>query len=426
MDLWDDPSFQKQFLGSYGFQAEIEPRVTTVEREQMQKILPLLSSDPEGAAKQLEKITRPESSAVFDFTLGNVYFQAGDLERAAARYATALEKFPSFRRAHKNLGLIRVREGLFEDAVPSLSRVIELGGGDGLTYGLLGYAYASLAQHVSAESAFRNAVLLQPDLLDWKMGLAQSVLKQRKYREAVTLLQELITRHPDRSELWLLQANAWIGLEEPLEAAKNFEVARRMGGATLASLYTLGDIYVNEGLAGLASGAYEEAVRLDPAQDPGRPLRSAEALAQRGSLAQARSLLTTAKEVFSERLDEGQRRDILKMEARMAVAEGAGEEAAGVLEEVVALDPLDGEALLLLGQHYLDAGDPERAVFYFERAESIESYEADARLRHAQVLVAQARYGDAVPLLRRAQELEPRDEVARYLEQVERAARTRR
>jgi hypothetical protein len=41
------------------------------------------------------------------------------------------------------------------------------------------------------------------------------------------------------------------------------------------------------------------------------------------------------------------------------------------------------------------------------------------------MLVKAGRYQDAVPLLKRAQELKPRDDIARYLEQVERAARTR-
>ena len=36
------------------------------------------------------------------------------------------------------------------------------------------------------------------------------------------------------------------------------------------------------------------------------------------------------------------------------------------------------------------------------------------------------RYADALPLLRRAQEIKPREDIARYLEQVERIARARR
>ena len=73
----------------------------------------------------------------------------------------------------------------------------------------------------------------------------------------------------------------------------------------------------------------------------------------------------------------------------------------------------------------LRAGDLEKAVFYFERAASVEAFEADARVRHAQLLVGQGKYAEALPLLRRAQELKPREHVQQFLEQVERRTRNR-
>ena len=43
---------------------------------------------------------------------------------------------------------------------------------------------------------------------------------------------------------------------------------------------------------------------------------------------------------------------MLKLEAKIASAEGKSKESADVLEKILAEDPLDGDALLLLGQHY--------------------------------------------------------------------------
>jgi tetratricopeptide (TPR) repeat protein len=109
------------------------------------------------------------------------------------------------------------------------------------------------------------------------------------------------------------------------------------------------------------------------------------------------------------------------------MASGEGSDAtAAVLEEIIQIDPLDGEALMLLGQHYSKQGEPDRALLYFERAASLDAYEANAKVRQAQVLVSMGRYADAVPLLRRAQEIKPRDDINRYLEQVERIAKSRR
>jgi hypothetical protein len=40
--------------------------------------------------------------------------------------------------------------------------------------------------------------------------------------------------------------------------------------------------------------------------------------------------------------------------------------------------------------------------------------------------VAQGRFTEALPLLRDAQSLKPRDDIARYIEQVERASKSKR
>jgi tetratricopeptide (TPR) repeat protein len=124
-----------------------------------------------------------------------------------------------------------------------------------------------------------------------------------------------------------------------------------------------------------------------------------------------------------QEVSEDLRKRSLKLEARLAAARNeAGEEQARILEELVRLDPLDGDALILLGQYHA-ANNAEKAIFYFERAEGIEKFEADARLRHAQILVKNGKYQEALPLLKRALEIKPRDDVQRYAEQVERAAR---
>jgi tetratricopeptide (TPR) repeat protein len=425
LDLWRDPTFQKQFMGSYGFQAELEPKVGQTELVEMQKVIELMGTDLEAAAAQLELLATPAANAIFDFTLANIRFQQDKLEQAATSYEAALAKFPSFLRAHKNLGLVHARSERFDLAVPSLSRVIELGGGDGLTYGLLGHAYAMTGQLVSAESAYRSAMLLQPGNFDWKLGLTQTLIKQRKHAEAVALCEELIAHQPDRAELWMLQAAAYIGLDQPLQAAENYEVLQRMGKATPQSLFALGDIYTNEALYDLAARAYGHAVEGTSDQTVQQGLRRAEALAQRGAPAQAGTVVERIRQLHGESLAPDERQALLKLQVRLAAASGAGEQALTELEAAVVHDPLDGEALLLLGEQYERRQEPDRAIFYYERAGGIEAFEAEAKTRQARLLVTQLKYREAASLLKRVQELRPREDVARYLEQIERLARAR-
>jgi len=423
-EFWKDPEFQKQFLGSYGVLSELEPRLSAPEKVQLEKIIPLLSSDPAAAKKALDKAATPQASALFDFTLGNLAFQAGDMDEARRRFQTAVGKFPSFRRAHKNLALVEARSEHHADAIREFSRVVELGGGDAITFGLLGHAYLSTGQYLSGESAFRTAALLQPDSLDWKTGLLQCLLRQQKLAETVSLSEELLAKMPDRADLWLLQASALVGMGEPRKAAENYEIVRRMGKASVSNLHALGDLYAHESLWDLAAGSYSDALAKDPHQAWQRPVRNLEVLAQGGAVEQAAALLRKTRETYGKNLEPAGEKRLLRLDARLAAAQGKGEEVTRSLEAIVAMDPMDGEALLLLGQHYFQASDPERAAVCYERAESLEPFEAEARLRHARILAGQGRYREAVPLLKRVQELKPRDDVARYLEQVERLARS--
>jgi len=427
--VWNDPVFQKQFVGSYGVNADVEPRIGPEEVKILERIRPLMAEDPARAEADLADEVGPESSALLDFTLAGLRFQRDAMDEALAGYKRAIEKFPSFRRAWRNVGLIHARAGRSDEAIAAFTRLLELGGGDAYSYGLLGFAYASKEDYQPAEAAYRSALLLQPENVEWRLGLTRCVYKQKKFEDAATLLDALVQRFPDKADFWMLQAHAYLGLERPLDAAENLEIVDHLGVSTADGLFTLGDIYVGQGLPDLAEGAYARAVALagEPGPSPDRAVRSAELLAARGAPEPAKRLSARVRRTLDARLDDAAKRRLLRLEARLGMADDANaDQVAATLEEILRLDPLDGDALLLLAQLATKRNDPDRAILYLERAGGIEAFEQAAKLRLAQVLVGLSRYDDAIPHLRRAQELKPREDVARYLEQVERVARARR
>ena len=119
----------------------------------------------------------------------------------------------------------------------SFTRVLTLGGGDAATYGLLGIACTNMRKYVAAESAFRMAALMEPGRIDWQMGLAETLFKQGRYADVAALTGALIDEHPERPELWILQATAYIGLGEPMRAAGAM-LHRRRATETLRSAST--------------------------------------------------------------------------------------------------------------------------------------------------------------------------------------------
>ena len=198
--LWKDPSFQKAFVAGYGVNAEIEPRVTASEVKILEKVRPLMAEDLPAAEEALKDEIEDDSSAMLDYTLAGIQFQQDKLDEARANFEKAVSKYPSFRRAWRNLGLLHVRAGRFDEAIRSFTKMIELGGGDGYAYGLLGFAYASKEDYQPAEVAYRTALLLQPEATEWRLGLTRCVFKEKKYEDAATLLAALLERFPASTE----------------------------------------------------------------------------------------------------------------------------------------------------------------------------------------------------------------------------------
>jgi tetratricopeptide (TPR) repeat protein len=419
-------TFRRQFTASYIAETDIEPSLNDDEREVLSRAIELLGEKKfSQASAVLSKACTGRHSAVLDFTRAHVLVEQDMLTDAAAAYQSAIDKHPKFRRAWQGLGQVWFRLGEHARLVPALTKVIGLGGGSGLTYGLLGVAYSKLGRHLSAESAFRMATLLDPQTKDWKMGLAESFFNQQRFAEVVALCGSLLAEQPDSVQLWLIQANAYVGLQQPQKAAENFELVDRLGGSTVEILHLLGDIYVNEKLLGLAANAYLRGMEKDPKGDPKRGLRAAKVLAARGGLEATRLVADRLEALFGDQLGNDDRKELLRLRARVALAEGGNDQQAVILEQIIKLDPLDGEALILLGRYHGRNDRAEQALFCFERAADVPGFESRAKLAQAEMLVRQRKYRAALPLLRRSQELDANESVREFLAKVERAANNR-
>lgn len=424
--FWDDPDFKNRFMGTYGQLSDVEPKVSREEAVFLQGVVPVIRDNPSQAIKELQDANSKEATAVYDFAIGNIYFQGGDLENTRASYLAAIRKHPDFRRVYKNLGLLEIREGNLDKAIEYLSKAAELGDKDSRTYGLLGYAYLQQGNSIPSESAYRQAVLQDPDKLDWKLGIAQTLITQERYDEAIALFAQLIESNPSRSDFWLLQTNAYLGSNQPLKAAENLEMVRRLGTLDANSFALLGDIYLNQQMPDLALNAYQEAISGENKPALKAAVRSASILAQINALDESQKLVDTIQASYNGELTKADRLKLLNLEAKIAKQQNKSDRSAEILEEIIAEDPLNGEALIQLAEYHADNDQPEKAQFIFERAQNIEGFEAQALLSHAQLMVKNSNYVEAVNLLNRSLAIQPSEPVENYRDRVERAARSLR
>ena len=420
--MWKDPSFIKSFIGSYGFLAGAEPKVSAEEVDALRDLIDVISVRPKTAIEQLEQQINADTSAAFDFILANLYFQEGKLREAEKQYKIAIEKYPDFRRAYKNLGLLQAQDDNFKDAVITISTALEKGVVDGRAYGLLGYGYLTQELYYPAEAAYRQAILIQPEVKDWKIGLTRCLLQTEQYTDAIALLDTLLKNEPDNTDYWLLQSNAYLGKNDSLAAAKNLEIARRMGKAQLETLTLLGDIYMNNELPDLALNAYLAASDKATKGDFKAILRAASLLNRSGNNDQATAMVSRIRDSFGLQIDEDQELELLTLEAKIARAAGDDATAIEILNKIVERDSLNGEALIELGKHYAEKGDMARAITRFQEAEKIEAFERAALIAHAQALVREGDYAKAVPMLNRVLQIKSEPHILEYARRVERAA----
>ena len=425
-DYFSDEAWVKSFTYTYGVDTRTEPTINAEEKELFDQLVPLIRININAAISTLRASITPESSPALNFTLGNLYFESKNYSSALSSYRLAIKGFPNFMRAHHVLGKLFVRTNNLKSAVPRFVKTIELGGATGDLYGLLGHCYYQLEMVDPALAAYQQALLYSPNNKDWKIGKTLCLSYMQKWEELITMLNELINGQPDRSDFWILQANAYLGLKKDMEAAANLEVLRRMGKARPDSLFLLGDIYINRGLAKLAYSVYAQALKGKEKSDIRIPLRVASTLAAQGLWDEAKSYLGSIRQSYGRKIKGKTELELLTLESEIALATGDTEKAVRTLKIIIDRDPLNCKSLLLLADFQWKDEQIEEAIFNFEAARKIDDCQYRALLQQSQMHVSRTEYSEAVPLLHEALDIEPTDNVEDYFKAVERAAASQR
>ena len=235
------------------------------------------------------------------------------------------------------------------------------------------------------------------------------------------MLDELIAKSPDNSKLWELQAGVLVQNNDLDKAVINYELLREMGKLDRKMQMFLGDLYMTLDQGGAAVPVYSQALAEANADLAKRGLRAAEAMVNQGEFSNAKTLFSKLRQIGGQA--QAEELKLLRLESKVAMAEGREISAIKTLEEIVAKNPLDGDALMMIGDYHLTNDENEKAFHRYQLASRIEGFQADAQVKMGQVRVQQRKYNEAIELIRKAQELRPRDNVERFLESIERVAR---
>jgi tetratricopeptide (TPR) repeat protein len=401
---------------SSSFLKEREPEMTEEEYALYQKVVTMLSSNPEFALKLLEAmITDKEPpSPAFEFILGNAYYAAGMNDKSEANYRSVVKRYPTFLRAWVNLGVLYYSTERYNEAIPCFSKAVVLGDRDSSTFGLLGYCLEKEGNVVSAEMAYMQALSGDPSNADWKEGLLRICIEGKQFARAESLVKNLIKDHPTDSRYWLAFANILLSENRKLEATVLLETAEGTGIANMEGLSLLGDLYADQDMVPEAARIYSKVLVASPEIGGRKLLHYAEVLIASGSLDEAQGVL--AKLNLDSKSEYWL--EFLQTKADLLAAQMRWPEARREIESLLKLAPLDGRALLSLGHAYAAEDDMPRATFAFESAVRVPATAYVASLELANIELKNRHYSKSAEYLNRALSIEKTDAVEDFLARV--------
>lgn len=187
-------------------------------------------------------------------TLGYLFEQIGDLEKAQEFYAKAIVNSPNFTLAHSNLSriftkrneynkarkhfqivvsqqpynfyahfqLAKICETLsdYESALDHYKTCVEIKPSSEVSWNNIGWIYEKLGDYNSAMEAYNKAIQIDPNyLLSW-INLVNLYLKLNELQKAEILAQNLLVKFPHNCEVSLLLSNTYL-LEGKIREANN-------------------------------------------------------------------------------------------------------------------------------------------------------------------------------------------------------------
>jgi tetratricopeptide (TPR) repeat protein len=186
--------------------------------------------------------------------LARLYRLHNEPEKAEGVLRDLLKDDPENDAAVEQLTQLLLDQNKAEEAIALLNGMINRSPSATL-YDHLGDAYTQTHDFPKAEAAYRKAVDLDPTELSHVRGLAQTLLSEEKYTEALTVYQKLSDMLPDDADTYLRIAQIYRELHQLDKAEENLVKARQYAPGSLEVMYNEAMIYESQ-------GRFEDAIRV--------------------------------------------------------------------------------------------------------------------------------------------------------------------
>lgn len=341
-------------------------------------------------------------SASVLYVIGHSYLSLQKYLPAETAFHLALRGVPNHVRAHESLGVLYLRTERYADARVHLARAAELGRNTAHVHAALGYLDQKTRRYWAAANAFQKALVLEPDNRSALRGLLHALTETREHAKAKVLVEQLLRDAPDDPDLWLYRAYITLAAGERASALASLETALRLGADSVASRQACVELHME-------SGNIARAVELLQGSSA-RGLEFALVDQALGWLANENEwddFRELSASVDRRALGAVEQSRLLTRRASLALRDGNRRAASTALQEALALDPSNADALMALGQIYRAERDYGRAELFLRRASDYGAVREHALVARAEVAIAEENFEGAIAHLRNAVLLNP-------------------
>jgi len=196
--------------------------------------------------------------------LGATATQRGDW-RTLEEVSNQLKKYsPNSIEAYLDHATARINQGDALGAEADLIHVQQMAPNSPLPYAKLGELRLAQRRPGDAENLFRQALTHNMDFPEAVRGMVQALLLKNKPADALTFVHDQITRNPNSSGLYLLQAEAFLQTKQADQAQSSLARAVELDSRNVRALALLAQLQAARGQPDQAIGTYQRAIVVEP------------------------------------------------------------------------------------------------------------------------------------------------------------------
>ena len=364
------------------------------------------------AAEQYREILRLDpTDSDASLWLARLYRLQNEQDNAEEVLKSLLAREPANENAVEQLTQLLLDEGKSQEAVASLQGVLQRAPTPRL-WELLGDAYNQTHDLPKAEQAYRKASEAQPDDINHRKELAQTLLAEEKFPEALEQFQRLSQMDADDPDNYLRLAEIYRQLKQLDKAEQNVLLAKQRAPNSLEVTYYQASIYEDEGRLDDSIRVLSDAVtavKTESEFTPSRRRTLAILYQQLGQLYRETSNYAAAVNTFEEMLRLGAEED---RRARVMIIETYREardisKALDAAHKAADAYPKDRSILIAQALLFGENAQADQAVSQLRALLDGSAADFEIQLDIAQVYEESKRWTDAEQAIHAAEKIQP-------------------